>query len=43
MEAGLNSQATNGTNGHMKGDSKGVGFFKVGVAEDDGPVQGDNG
>ena len=43
MEAGLNSQATNGINGHMKGDSKGVGFFKVGVAEDDGPVEGDNG
>ena len=43
VEAGLNSQATNETNDHMKGDSQGVGFFKVGVAEDDGPVDGDNG
>ena len=43
VEAGLNSQATNGTNGHMKSDIKGVGFFKVGVAEDDGPVEGSSG
>ena len=43
VEAGLNSQATNRTNRHMKSNSKGVGFFKVGVAEDDGPLEDANG
>ena len=43
VEAGLNSQATNRTNGHMKSNNKGVGFFKVGVAEDDGPLEEANG